>query len=84
MQKSIPLDRLTPGQRATVVSIRPSPFADRLTDLGLTPGSAVSCVMRAGLGDPQAYRIRDGVFALRSKDAAAVDVRPIAPGEAAE
>ena len=70
------LCHLRPGQSAVVhtVSDPAHPLADRLCDLGLTAGSAVTCTMQSPLGDPCAYLVRGAVIALRRCDAGIVDV----------
>lgn len=70
------LCHLRPGQSAVVhtVSDPAHPLADRLRDLGLTAGSAVTCTMQSPLGDPCAYLVRGAVIALRRCDAGIVDV----------
>ena len=70
------LSDLLPGETA-VVRFLTDPahdLADRLTDLGLTAGSAVTCTMKSPLGDPSAYLIRGAVIALRRADASIVAV----------
>ena len=44
----------------------------RLFDLGLVPGTAVTCTAVSPAGDPAAYLIRGAVIAIRSRDAAGV------------
>ena len=68
--------------RVTGVKARPS-MARRLLDLGLTPGTWVTCVGRSPAGDPGAYRGRGAVIALRDEDASGIRVtaeegRPVA------
>ena len=65
----IPLSSLSPGEDATVSDIRiEGAMRRRLQDIGLIPGTPVSCVGRSPLGDPSAYRIRGAVIALRASD----------------
>lgn len=44
----------------------------RLLDLGLVPGTAVTCTAVSPAGDPAAYLIRGAVIAIRGRDAAGV------------
>ena len=44
----------------------------RLFDLGLVPGTSVTCTAVSPAGDPAAYLIRGAVIAIRGKDAAGV------------
>lgn len=70
------LSDLRPGETAAVrfLTDPAHDLAERLTDLGLTAGSAVTCTMKSPLGDPCAYLIRGAVIALRRADAAIVAV----------
>ena len=67
---------LRPGESATVHSFTDPrhSLSERLCDLGLTAGSAVTCTMQSPFGDPCAYLIRGAVIALRRTDAAIVTV----------
>ena len=44
----------------------------RLFDLGLVPGTTVTCTAVSPAGDPAAYLIRGAVITLRGRDAAGV------------
>ncbi len=74
----LPLSALPPGASARVMSIDTSDGAlrRRFAELGIFPGTAVRCVLRSPLGDPQAYLIRGIVTAIRARDARAIRVRP--------
>lgn len=64
---------LKPGETATVRALLHSDaMRCRLQDIGLLPGSSVTCLWRSPQGDPTAYRIRQAVIALRREDSAAV------------
>lgn len=41
----------------------------RLLDIGLSPGTAVSCIGKSPFGDPAAYLVRGSAVAIRKKDA---------------
>lgn len=67
------LDMLQVGQSARVESVAARPeLRRRLLDLGLIPGTAVTCTAKSPAGDPAAYLIRGAVIALRRRDAAGV------------
>ena len=67
------LSDLRPGQRGAVAAVGGEPaMARRLADLGLIPGTAVTCTALAPAGDPAAYLIRGAGNALRRRDAARV------------
>ena len=84
LQNCVPLDALRPGQHGTVAQLRlQGALLQRLLDLGLTPGTWVTCVGRSPAGDPGAYRVRGAVIALRDEDASGIRVtaeegRPVA------
>ncbi len=64
------LSSLLPGQKGRVVALECEGLhRRRLLDLGLTPGVQVEAVMRAALGDPMAFRVRDSLMALRREQA---------------
>lgn len=67
---------LVPGESAVVHTFTDvsHSLAERLRDLGLTAGAAVTCTMQSPLGDPCAYLIRGAVIALRRIDAGIVTV----------
>ena len=50
----------------------------RLMDMGLIPGTRVTCVAASPAGDPSAYLIRGAVVALRGRDAEGIRVEPAA------
>ena len=61
------------GGKAVVASLDAAGLSRRrLLDLGLTPGSCVTCLFEAPSGNPRAYLIRGVVIALRNRDAAEV------------
>lgn len=74
---TIPLSTLVPGQSATVTGfeILSDAMHLRLLELGFIPGTAVTCLFQSPLGDPRAYRVPDGVFALRTRDACRILVQ---------
>ncbi len=63
------LNTLLAGERAVVKSVNINgAMKRRLFDLGLIPGTEVSCMLRSPLGDPVAFLIRGAVIALRTED----------------
>ena len=66
---TITLDALRVGQWGQVAEVLTEPaMRRRLLDLGLVPGTAVSCTAVSPAGDPAAYLIRGAVIALRRRD----------------
>ena len=63
------------GNCATIESLCASGLSRRrLLDLGLTPGSCVTCLYEAPSGNPKAYLIRGTVIALRNQDASMINL----------
>lgn len=79
METAATLAALRSGQRGRVEAVAgEDAMRRRLLDLGLIPGTAVSCVAVSPAGDPAAYLIRGAVIALRRRDAAAVALEGVA------
>lgn len=77
MGKQLSMDHLPEGIRAQVVEVGgEGAMRRRLLDLGLIPGTWVTCRGRAPAGDPGAYAFRGCVVALRAKDVSAVALEP--------
>ena len=67
------LNTLRVGQSARVAQIEAEPaMRRRLLDLGLIPGTPVTCTAVSPAGDPAAYFVRGAVIALRSRDAGGI------------
>ena len=67
------LSDLLVGQSACVTCVQAEPdLYRRLLDIGLIPGTLVTCVAKSPAGDPAAYLIRGAVIALRKQVAAGV------------
>ncbi|MBT5367261.1 MAG: ferrous iron transport protein A, partial [Nitrospinaceae bacterium] len=68
---------LKPGEKAEVASISPACRGSqrrRMLDLGIIPGTEVTCEMNSPTGDPTAYRIRGAVIALRREQSGMVQI----------
>lgn len=73
MREQLFLSALADGQSAFVTQVdADASMRRRLFDLGLIPGTQVTCQGRSPAGDPAAYLIRGAVIALRSGDARCV------------
>jgi ferrous iron transport protein A len=71
----LPLSALALGERAYIHEVGgPPDMARRMKELGLLPGTEVSCELVSPAGDPAAYRIRGALIALRRQDARSVSV----------
>jgi len=72
------LDKVQMGTSARLVNIRSSAaLRSRLLELGLTPGTDVSIVRVAPLGDPIEVKVRGYRLTLRKKDAALINCQKI-------
>ncbi len=68
------LDKFKPGMTACLIDIDPTHLMRRrLMELGLTPGTCVSVLRTAPLGDPIELRVRGYRLSLRKKDAALIN-----------
>lgn len=73
MLQSLTLASLQEGESGSVLSIHARPdITRRLSDLGLVPGTRVTCVIQGTSKGPCAYLIRGALIALRRVDAADV------------
>lgn len=69
------LAQLTPGTRGSVTSIDgDAAVVRRLASLGFRPGTDVTCVRRAPMGDPMVYRLRSYEICLRRREAGRVGI----------
>jgi ferrous iron transport protein A len=76
--KAKALSDLSVGQTGVMRSVNATGMVrNRLLDLGFLPGTKVTVVRRAPLGDPTAYRVRGAMLALRHEDASLVAAEPI-------
>ena len=67
------LNTLRVGESGVVAGVEgESAMRRRLFDLGLVPGTTVTCTAVSPAGDPAAYLIRGAVIAIRGRDAAEV------------
>ncbi len=75
------LDRLQPGNDAIIAAVNcdePS-LRKHILDMGLTPGTEVTMIKAAPLGDPLELRLRGYELTLRKADAAKVTLSDIHP-----
>ncbi|MBR2935081.1 MAG: ferrous iron transport protein A [Oscillospiraceae bacterium] len=71
----LPLSALARGRSAYISRVAcPGDMARRITELGLLPGTRISCELVSPAGDPAAYRVRGALIALRAQDARTVSV----------
>ena len=75
------LDGLRPGQDAYITAVEcgePS-LRKHILDMGLTPGTEVTMVKAAPLGDPLELQLRGYELTLRKADAAMVQLSNVHP-----
>ncbi len=74
------LDRVGIGTSATIVAVDSDDVQLRqhILDMGLTPGTTVTMVKEAPMGDPLELRLRGYELTLRKADAARIAVEPCA------
>jgi len=71
------LTDLLPGQSATVKALRCNgAIRRRFQDIGITPGTYITCVTVSPLNDPTAYLIKNTLIAIRQEDASCIVVEP--------
>jgi len=74
---ALSLAQLKRGVVATVEAVGGErPFRRRLMEMGLVPGTRVSVVNVAPLGDPMEIELRHGRMSIRRHEASLVSVRP--------
>ena len=67
--KPFSFDTIHPGESAVVKTVGgKSAMRQRWLDLGLIPGTKVTCVGQSPAGDPKAYLIRGAIIAIRKQD----------------
>lgn len=75
---AIPLSELQPGDRAIIATLpKDETLANRLREMGLLPGTEITFVRRAPLGDPLEIRLRGYSLSLRHADAATIFLSPL-------
>lgn len=65
------------GAKLRIEALADSPLKERLLTMGLLPGTVVTVLRAAPLGDPMAISVRSYNLALRRADAANIEVTTI-------
>jgi ferrous iron transport protein A len=74
-QGVVALTTLAPGDAGVIASVAADTgIGRRLLDLGFVPGTEISVVRRAPLGDPVTYALRGVQICLRRSEAARISV----------
>jgi ferrous iron transport protein A len=75
----VALAELAPGDAGVIARVEGDDgIARRLLDLGFIPGTRVTLVRRAPLGDPISFELRGARICLRRSEAARIHVEPAA------
>ncbi len=70
MTKTRKLSELKAGEAGKIVQLLLNgSMRRRLLDIGMSPGTRVSCIGKSPFGDPSAYLVRGCAVAIRDKDA---------------
>ena len=78
----IPLSNINPGETVKIIYLANEELmARRLSDLGFTPGSVVSCVIQKSQKNISAYLVRNAVIALRQEDSRLIMAEKLSSGE---
>ena len=76
----MPLSRMRPGEFGHVLALQPGcEVREHLLELGFTPGTEITVIRVAPLGDPLTVRIRGYQLSLRRREAEAVTMRRCPP-----
>ena len=68
---------LEPGDQAVILDFTTSDDSMlRFRELGLLPGTAVSLVRRAPLGDPLELSVRGSLLSVRAHEAKLIEIEP--------
>jgi ferrous iron transport protein A len=72
------LSQLSPGAAAIIHSIPYGMDAfTRLREMGLVPGTRISVIRRAPLGEPIEISVRGSRLAMRNKEASSIAITPL-------
>jgi Fe2+ transport system protein FeoA len=76
--QQLPLGQLPIGSCAVVVGYNSAAPLRRFAEMGFVPGSRVTAVRKAPLGDPIEYAVMGSRVSIRRRDADLVIVREVA------
>ncbi len=72
---STTLDTIALQELVEITSIKSSPFASKLTEMGLTQGQFIKALFRAPFGDPIAYECNGNILSMRKEEAQFIEVK---------
>ena len=73
------IDQLKPGQQAKITGFKAcdASYRRQLMALGLTPGTMISIIRIAPMGDPIQIEVRQAALALRKQEAAILQLEQL-------
>lgn len=81
METTKSIIELNKGEGGMIAEIENGPHAQRLIEMGLTPGTFFEIRSISPFGDPIAIRLNDFAISLRLKDAQGIRIKKIAQKE---
>jgi Fe2+ transport system protein FeoA len=70
------LDDLSPGQQGTVTGFTSDDPPSRILEMGLLPGTSVTVVRLAPMGDPIDLKVRGYHLSIRRQEARQIEIDP--------
>lgn len=74
LPSNMTLDQLKPGEKKTIMTIKPSSLTIKLLEMGLLPGRLVQYNFKAPLGDPISVQVAGYNLSLRLDEAQLIEV----------
>lgn len=72
---TLPMNMLEINQEAVIMSVSDEcEIKRRLYELGFVPGTVVRCVLRAPLGDPKAFEVKNTLVSVRREESRYISV----------
>ena len=69
------LDTIALHELVETTSVTASPFASKLTEMGLTKGQYIKALFKAPFGDPIAFECNGNVLSMRKEEARFIEVK---------
>jgi ferrous iron transport protein A len=78
LEEGMKMSELQPGDKALITRIdTQGETAQRISDMGLVPGTGFKVLRKAPLGDPMEIQLRGFLLALRLSEADGIDVQKV-------
>ncbi|MEN9742615.1 MAG: hypothetical protein RLZZ65_420 [Bacteroidota bacterium] len=69
------LDAVALDQTVEITNISGSPFASKLTEMGLTKGQYIKAIFKAPFGDPIAFECNGNILSIRKEEASFIEIK---------